>query len=960
MQMKDRIVDEVKIKTRKRNHSRSFTAAAAVVLMLLSTFCTAYAGEAGEGTVTYRNQQDLGNGVTYTNTISQNPTYGIQQSFSFTTIPLQIVKPIVLACDTIYGSLNIDNVVTYAQQLGYNVLAAMNTDFFSMQTGIPLGLVIENGVYKCSPEGFPAVVFDADGRASVLSSPGITIQLTNQGTSVPTASISTANESGNAASQANEGIGSQNGPISTLKGAADMSDNASGTSNDVSGRASGTADVPDNISGTLNGGFNREDSTAKETANSSDNISASSDGMADEANGMTDMSNGRIGTSDAAAGEAIDKTDASDASDNTTDASDETVSSPSSTISADLSSTQTAAETTALSTIADEQTMAAAGENTGKYVTLTHFNKLRQSGGGLYLLDQYFSTVSTRTSTPGWAVKMKIVEGTMKTKGTMRLVVTELYEGSEALPIGDGYMVLTADNRSNLHYEFEKFSVGDEVLLETSCWSDPILENAQWGTGSGNIIVQNGAITDTSGWDSALVGKNPRSALGIRADGSVVYYELDGRQPGYSNGITMRMLAQEMIDRGCVTAVNFDGGGSSAMAAKLPGSSSVQVVSSPSDGALRKCATYVLLVSSAVTNGIPNVLTLDQAGSVVYQGASMGMSFGALDTGNGAAAAPADTVAEATAGYGTISGTSYTAGWTAGMETLSLSSASTGLTGTSSVYVTNKLDSVSVTANGSAVSALSLSGGDQVQFEESATYNGKPVIIGPANFSYTLSDSRLGTISESGLLTINKGTSGSATLTIAAGGITKTVEITVNSVFSDISGNWAESYITEMYEKEIVNGIGDGKFGPQQNIRRADFMVMLHRAVGSPESGSAAGFHDVAADAYYANAVKWAQSLGIAEGDGYSFLPEANLTREQAFAFLYRYLMKQGASLTAGDNNTLAAFSDADKISEYALEPTSVLTASGIVNGINGQMSPAKLLSRAEMCKLLSESFKLV
>ena len=86
----------------------------------------------------------------------------------------------------------------------------------------------------------------------------------------------------------------------------------------------------------------------------------------------------------------------------------------------------------------------------------------------------------------------------------------------------------------------------------------------------------------------------------------------------------MKQLAQEFIDQGCVTAVNFDGGGSSAIAAKLPGSSSVEVLSSPSDGALRKCATYVLLVSQAVSDGVVDTLTLDQAGTVSISGCIRG------------------------------------------------------------------------------------------------------------------------------------------------------------------------------------------------------------------------------------------------------------------------------------------------------------------------------------------------
>jgi len=823
----------------KLRHRKLFTTATAVVLVLLSSVYPSFAGEGGAGTTIYKNHVDLGNGVTYTNTISQNSTYGIQESHAFSTVPGNIVKPIVLACDTIYGSMNINSVVGYAQRLGYNVLAAVNSDFFSMSTGVPLGIVIENGIYKCSPEGYPSVLFDADGRASVVENTAVQIKMTNQG-----------------------------------------------------------------------GGD-------------------------------------------------------------------------------------------------------AGAENAGKYVMLTHFNKMRQNGAGLYLFDEHFSTVSTRTSSAGWAVKFKILDGEMKTKGTMQLQVAEVYEGSSPMTIGSGYMVLTADDKSNRYYEFEKFSVGDMVTLETSCYNNTALENAKWATGAGNIIVQNGAITDSSAWDSALLYKNPRSALGIKADGTVVYYELDGRQPGHSNGISMKQLAQEFIDQGCVTAVNFDGGGSSAIAAKLPGSASVQVLSTPSDGALRKCSTYILLVSEAVSNGIPNRLTLDQAGSVVYQGASMNLSYKAIDSGYQTTAAPSDVSAQVTAGYGEIEDQVYTAGWVAGMETISMSSPSSGVTGQSSVYVTNTLSDISVKADGKPVSSLSLNEGDQVQFSQTATYNGKNVIIGQNNFKYTLTGDDVASISDTGLLTIKEEASGSAVLSIASGGVVKTVNISVKGVFSDISGHWAESYITQMYEKGVVNGMGGGMFKPGSNIKRADFMLMLYRASGSPEvtgaenlsamtkenglsasdvdglsaaassgspetdakdvqgrrqegslssenSGGNSGFADVADDAYYADAVKWAKGLGIAQGDGTNFNPSANMTREDAFTFLHRYLKEKNVSLTQSSEDTLAVFTDADQISSYAREAAAQFVASKIVDGYDGRINPKGLLTRAEMCKILSIALEMI
>ena len=62
----------------KLRHRKLFTTATAVVLVLLSSVYPSFAGEGGAGTTIYKNQADLGNGVTYTNTISQNSTYGIQ------------------------------------------------------------------------------------------------------------------------------------------------------------------------------------------------------------------------------------------------------------------------------------------------------------------------------------------------------------------------------------------------------------------------------------------------------------------------------------------------------------------------------------------------------------------------------------------------------------------------------------------------------------------------------------------------------------------------------------------------------------------------------------------------------------------------------------------------------------------------------------------------------------------
>ena len=115
----------------------------------------------------------------------------------------------------------------------------------------------------------------------------------------------------------------------------------------------------------------------------------------------------------------------------------------------------------------------------------------------------------------------------------------------------------------------------------------------------------------------------------------------------------------------------------------------------------------------------------------------------------------------------------------------------------------------------------------------------------------------------------------------------KEVEI---SPFSDVSTSayyyeavkWAQA-------KGITGGIGNGLLGPNQPCTRAQIITFLWRAAGSPEPKSMSSFSDVSADSYYAKAVAWAVESGITTGTGDGkFSPDATCTREQAVAFLYR------------------------------------------------------------------------
>lgn len=107
--------------------------------------------------------------------------------------------------------------------------------------------------------------------------------------------------------------------------------------------------------------------------------------------------------------------------------------------------------------------------------------------------------------------------------------------------------------------------------------------------------------------------------------------------------------------------------------------------------------------------------------------------------------------------------------------------------------------------------------------------------------------------------------------------------------FKDINKNdYYYSAILWSVENGITSGTGADTFSPGATVTRGQTVTFLHRAAGSPLAGSSA-FSDVAADAYYAKAVAWANKNGITSGTGSDkFSPDADCTRGQIVTLLYR------------------------------------------------------------------------
>ena len=140
-----------------------------------------------------------------------------------------------------------------------------------------------------------------------------------------------------------------------------------------------------------------------------------------------------------------------------------------------------------------------------------------------------------------------------------------------------------------------------EVYDETTTSADELLANGVWNTLSfGPAIVEGGDIVagienveiDTNFGNHSIQGEQPRTAVGVIDDNHLVFVVVDGRDTGYSAGVTMTGLAEIMQGLGATTAYNLDGGGSSTM--YFNGA----VINQPSNGGERETSD-ILYVGAA-------------------------------------------------------------------------------------------------------------------------------------------------------------------------------------------------------------------------------------------------------------------------------------------------------------------------------------------------------------------------
>lgn len=424
----------------------------------------------------------------------------------------------------------------------------------------------------------------------------------------------------------------------------------------------------------------------------------------------------------------------------------------------------------------------------GSETNIYNINKYRQPYA-IYMMTSDFSS-ETRNTTHGIDVILGSVEGEMKIGTTMTAVVESVTESSSSVPIPEGKIMITVD--ANAPAEFRdpiaSLAVGEKVSLIFNVLGDERWYNVKTGMGSvGGRLLTNGEINP-----NLAAGAAPRTAIGVKEDGSIILYTIDGRQSGYSYGVQLKTLAARMKELGCTDALNLDGGGSTSIVAQMPGDSFAALMNIPSEGRERNVSTFFYFINQAKKMGTAANLHIYPLMNYVLKGASLQLMVNATDSGF----YPCDVPSDVTFSVEDGKNSSITP---AGLFTANDSGAVTVYAKSGDITASIPiicLDSpteirISDSRSGAAVKSLTLNVGESVPMSAEAYGGFNRFISVPESYTWT-ADESIGSFGSnetySKVFTASENYGAAGNIYISAGSTTVTIPVKINPAdFSDPS-----------------------------------------------------------------------------------------------------------------------------------------------------------------------------
>ncbi|MBR5391048.1 MAG: phosphodiester glycosidase family protein, partial [Clostridia bacterium] len=419
----------------------------------------------------------------------------------------------------------------------------------------------------------------------------------------------------------------------------------------------------------------------------------------------------------------------------------------------------------------------------GTRISIEALNVVR-STDATYLYSQDFAP-NTGTS-GGTELLLQITRGDeLRIGSRLRARVISVSRAGNT-PIGEDQLVLSFTDQNSHLALWSSLGPGDDLVFDPAT-ADPVWESVVWSSGAGDLLAENGALTA-----AATTATAPRTVLGVRNDGSAVVLECDGRQSAVSMGTSLQEAALRLLDLGCSAVVNLDGGGSSALAAAYPGFDPA-LLSSPSDGAPRGCATYLVFVTNGSDRGAAYGSAVYPRSATLLTGASMPVSAISY---NRDYLGFSDATGQLESDFGAVSEGIFTA-----PDFPAVCTVSAGRRSQDACYtVTDQIDSLRVTLDGKVVSSLTLERRQSADLNVLASDGVRPIVCSDEQFTFTVSGD-VGTVDEKGVFTAGA-LAGSGAVTVSYGSAAVTLPVTVRA---------KDSRVAEPFETDILQATA---FGP--------------------------------------------------------------------------------------------------------------------------------------------------
>lgn len=390
-------------------------------------------------------------------------------------------------------------------------------------------------------------------------------------------------------------------------------------------------------------------------------------------------------------------------------------------------------------------------------------NKARTNSGVFLYTYDFNAKHTTGTTEAGVNVVCTVEQGQLAIGSTVTARV-ERVEETTVTSIQPDQIVLSANANADAYYTnaLRNMSAGSEVTLTVSAnagWDD-----VEYAVGALYCLAENGAVAS-----GLAAGVNPRTAVGQKADGTLVFYTIDGRRSGYSIGASLTQVGQRLVELGCETVLCLDGGGSTNLAVTTPDSTDASIINRPSESN-RKVTNQIFLVASNRSSGRLDHFYVKAASDYVLAGSSVAVNVTGVDTNY----IPMDADYDLSASAGTLENGTLTTPASGGDVTVTASGR--GSRGSTVVHAIRTPDTLTLKKGTASLTALTVAPGSKTTLTAGAVWNHLTLTADAKAFTWSVSGD-IGTVDENGVFTA--AAPGSGSLTVSAGGKSLTIPITV-------------------------------------------------------------------------------------------------------------------------------------------------------------------------------------